>query len=94
MAKDVEVIWAKRQRKYFLKEDWTTQIRLNCFAKLRFTLIRFPTLPGAASEASRRKSDLPDLPDTGKTMDASHAFPHVPARVALRPCWTMRRYGS
>ena len=29
MARDIEVIWVKRERKYFCKGDWTTQIRLN-----------------------------------------------------------------
>jgi hypothetical protein len=29
MARDVEVIWVKREREYFCAGDWTTQIRLN-----------------------------------------------------------------
>jgi hypothetical protein len=28
MAREVEVIWVKREPKYFCEEDWTTQISL------------------------------------------------------------------
>jgi hypothetical protein len=33
MAKDMQVIWVRREWKYFFEEDWTTQISLNCFNK-------------------------------------------------------------
>jgi len=29
MAKDMQVIWVKREPEYFCEGDWTTQIRLN-----------------------------------------------------------------
>jgi hypothetical protein len=33
-AKDMQVIWVRRERKYFLKEDWTGRHSLNCFNKI------------------------------------------------------------
>jgi hypothetical protein len=33
------VIWVRRERKYFCKQDWTGQIRLNCFDKSSFRRI-------------------------------------------------------
>ena len=38
MARDMQVIWVRREREYFLLEDWTTQItliRLDKFAVAR-----------------------------------------------------------
>src|ERR1700678_2201283 len=35
MAVDIEVIWVRSEPEYFCKEDWTTQIRLIRFNKLR-----------------------------------------------------------
>jgi hypothetical protein len=29
MARDMQVIWVRREWEYFLVRDWTTQIRLN-----------------------------------------------------------------
>jgi len=36
MAKNKQVIWVKRETKYFYKEVWTRQIRLNRFNKSSF----------------------------------------------------------
>jgi len=36
MAKNKQVIWVKRETKYFYKVVWTGQIRLNCPNKLDF----------------------------------------------------------
>jgi hypothetical protein len=36
-AADKEVIWAKGERKYFSKRDWTAQITLNRFNKFAVT---------------------------------------------------------
>jgi hypothetical protein len=35
-AVDIEVIWVRRKRIYFRKQDWTTQITLIRFNKLDF----------------------------------------------------------
>jgi len=37
MAKDMQVIWVRREREYFLIEDWTTQITLIRFNKTAFS---------------------------------------------------------
>jgi len=36
MAWDISVIWVNRERKYFLKQDWTTKITLIRLNKLAF----------------------------------------------------------
>jgi hypothetical protein len=33
MAVGIEVIWVKSEPEYFCREDWTTQITLNCLDK-------------------------------------------------------------
>jgi hypothetical protein len=35
MARDMQVIWVRREREYFCGEDWTTQISLIQFNKSR-----------------------------------------------------------
>jgi hypothetical protein len=37
MARDIEVIWVKREAEYFCKWDWTTQITLIRFNKSGFS---------------------------------------------------------
>jgi hypothetical protein len=32
----VDLIWGLGEAKYFLKQDWTGQISLNCFNKFRY----------------------------------------------------------
>src|ERR1700737_1088444 len=39
MAADIEVIWVRRERKYFFRQDWTGQIRLIRFNKSSFRRI-------------------------------------------------------
>jgi len=45
-ARDIEVIWVRREGENFYKGDWTTQIRLNLFNKIA-RLIR-PSLSSGA----------------------------------------------
>src|SRR5258708_13002704 len=42
MARDIEVIWVKRESEYFCKLDWTTQITLLLFHTSSF--LRTPAL--------------------------------------------------
>src|ERR1700677_3849755 len=45
MAADIEVIWVRRERKYFCEKDWTTQIRLKLkvnFSSARMTSTGYP----------------------------------------------------
>jgi hypothetical protein len=44
MARDMDLIWVKREAKYFFRWDWTGQISLIGFKKLGFwkTPIRSP----------------------------------------------------
>jgi hypothetical protein len=37
MAKDKQVIWLKKEREYFCRGDWTTQITLIRFKKTAFS---------------------------------------------------------
>jgi hypothetical protein len=53
MARDVKVIWVKRERKYFCARDWTTQIRLN--PKENFSL---PSFRGGAVTLQSGKHGL------------------------------------
>jgi hypothetical protein len=46
MARDMQVIWVGREREYFCKEDWTTQITLIGFNKSAFSR-KTPALPGS-----------------------------------------------
>src|ERR1700678_1065466 len=54
MAADIEVIWVRRERKYFCEKDWTTQIRLKLkvnFSSARMTSTGYPG--GLAQSAIR-----------------------------------------
>jgi len=37
MARDMQVIWVRKERKYFFRQDWTTQITLIRFNKTAFS---------------------------------------------------------
>jgi len=46
MARDMQVIWVGKERKYFCEGDWTTQIALIRFNKTAFSR-KTPALPGS-----------------------------------------------
>jgi hypothetical protein len=51
MGVDVDGIWAGGKGKYFCKQDWTGQIRLNRFNKSAFWRSGYlPILPGRATK--------------------------------------------
>jgi hypothetical protein len=55
-AGDMQVIWVKRERKYFLMEDWTTQIRLICLKKFLFSSTRFARYATVVDAICQRRS--------------------------------------
>jgi hypothetical protein len=69
-ARNLPVIWGRDQGKYFLREDWTTQIRLNRLGKLFFGAA--PTLNKITSIARTFGSVNNVFPDAYRTEPSSH----------------------
>jgi hypothetical protein len=80
-VRDKQVIWVRRELKYFCKEDWTASISLIRFSKFRSTCRTNSAPKGNLAPQSEYQSGWPYR----KTLQALARFQRW-AGAALAPC--------